>query len=860
MMKLVLGWFSGLKFRFKVAGGFLVILVLAAIIGTVGYTAIVDLSSRFSVVGRSAQVANEMQSTSLQRERYLFNAGIDSATATRQRINSLTDALESLSDAVKHDPSVLESVAEVKSTVDQFASTFDRVTAQTAQQQERLTTLQQSISNLESLAVSINSAVNKEETKIRAQADTASKALGIANAMLSSAVRFQQGATAIKSIQQKSGGTFLGDFLQQAKAVAENIVTETEKLSGSKISGLNPEVLPKLAEAGKTLKKSLDAIGQTDDFTKKFEAQTVVGKMVNEILASTQNIQAQTFPLVDIAMNEASASSAKLSKFGEVAAQAEILNRLALGARAEMLNLFGGFGNTDQALVQEKVTALVELEKSLATAAITLPAIADEIKQIPLSISTFDKAFKEMFVAQAELIKEREKLAGLTDDVSSKIEQLNAQQIDTAHTAAGSATFKIAITILLAIVGGVCIAVVLNFAISRPIQSMTDAIRKLASGDNNVPIPGVNRGDEIGIMAKAVQILRVSAIEKLNLEQRADQTRRENEIERDTREREKLLESTILQRAVDALANSLGRLAAGDISTDITDKFGDGLDRLRVDFNSAQAHLRTVLSDVERTATSVRSNTRELDMAVGDLSRRTEQQAASLEQTAAALEQITATVKASADRANEAGEIAAKTSDATARSQDVVRSAISAMAKIQQSSEKIRQIISVMDEIAFQTNLLALNAGVEAARAGEAGNGFAVVAQEVRELAGRSAMAAREITSLINDSNSDVSSGVSLVTESGETLQEIGRYVNDMFQRVSAIANSSQEQFASISSVNSAVRSMDSMTQQNAAMVEEASASTAMLSSEAERLHERVARFELEVGSHSGGDGRSTAA
>ncbi|MEK1931646.1 MAG: methyl-accepting chemotaxis protein, partial [Pararhizobium sp.] len=327
------------------------------------------------------------------------------------------------------------------------------------------------------------------------------------------------------------------------------------------------------------------------------------------------------------------------------------------------------------------------------------------------------------------------------------------------------------------------------------------------------------------------------------------------------REQEKLLEAATLQRAVNALADSLGRLAAGNISTDIIEKFGDGLDRLRVDFNSAQAHLRAVLFDVERTATSVRSNTRELDMAVGDLSRRTEQQAASLEQTAAVLEQITATVKASADRATEAGEIAARTSDATSRSQDVVRSAISAMAKIEQSSEKIRQIISVMDEIAFQTNLLALNAGVEAARAGEAGNGFAVVAQEVRELAGRSATAAREISALINSSNSDVSSGVSLVMESGKTLQDIDRYVNDMYQRVSAIASSSKEQFASISSVNSAVRSMDNMTQQNAAMVEEASASTAMLSSEAERLHERVARFQLGLVPESGGDGgRSTAA
>ncbi|MGY5808807.1 methyl-accepting chemotaxis protein [Rhizobium sp. LEGMi198b] len=844
-MKLFLKWFSGLKFRFKVAGGFLVILILAAIVGSVGYSAIVDLSSRFSIVGRSAEVTNEMQSTSLQRERYLFDPGIESASATRQRIKDLNAALETLSEAVKNDPLVTAKVAEVKATVDEFASTFDRVIAQTDQQQQRLATLQRSISDLEALAASINDAVGKEESRIRVAADAANKELSAANGLLGSAVKLQQGANSIKSIQQESGGAFLGDFLQQAKTVAESIVAETEKLNGQQIDGLDPAVLPKLAQAGKLLEQSLDDIGSTEDFKRKFDAQTIVGKTVNEILALTQSIQAQTFPLVDAAMNKASASSAELSKFRELAVQAETLGRLALAARAEMLNLFGGFGDTDPAPVEGQLKGLVALEKTIATAATALPSIADDVKQIPVSITIFDKAFREMLVAQADLAREREQLAKLTTEVSLKIDTLNAEQINTAHTAAGSATFKIGVTVLLAIAGGICLAVLLNFAISRPIQSMTDVIRKLASGENDVLIPGINRGDEIGIMAKAVQVLRATAIEKLSLEDRAEQNRRESEIERNNREREKLLEATKLQKAVNALAAGLRRLASGDISIDIDEKFSDELDRLRTDFNSEQAHLRVALSDVERSATSIRSNTRELDLAVNDLSRRTEKQATSLEETAAALEEITATVSASADRANEAGQIAAKTSDATSHAQDVVRNAVSAMAKIEQSSEKIRQIISVMDDIAFQTNLLALNAGVEAARAGEAGNGFAVVAQEVRELAARSATAAKEITSLINTSNADVTAGVSLVTESGGTLQEIDRYVNDMHQRVKAIASSSQEQFASISSVNSAVRSMDHMTQQNAAMVEEASASTAALSGEAERLHDQFARFEL---------------
>ncbi|WP_336510206.1 methyl-accepting chemotaxis protein [Agrobacterium tumefaciens] len=228
-----------------------------------------------------------------------------------------------------------------------------------------------------------------------------------------------------------------------------------------------------------------------------------------------------------------------------------------------------------------------------------------------------------------------------------------------------------------------------------------------------------------------------------------------------------------------------------------------------------------------------------------DLSQRTEQQAAALEETAAALDQITANVTQSVLRAEEARDAARMASESTEQSGTIVAEAIGAMMKIEHSAEQIAGIIGVIDEIAFQTNLLALNGGVEAARAGEAGRDFAVVAQEVRELAQRSATAAREIKGLIQRSNVDVVSGVRLVRDTGKALKTIEGHVVAINASMDAIATSAKEQSAGLLQVNNAVNQMDQVTQQNAAMVEETNAASASLASEPRRLRSLVDRFAL---------------
>ncbi len=395
-------------------------------------------------------------------------------------------------------------------------------------------------------------------------------------------------------------------------------------------------------------------------------------------------------------------------------------------------------------------------------------------------------------------------------------------------------------------------AVVLARSITRPLAGLTNSLRALASGDLTTDVEGRDRSDELGVMAGAVEQLKEAALEKVELEKTAAENRHLTEAERQSREAEREREAAILQHTVDALGEALGRLAQGDVSHEIETPFEARFERLRTDFNTAQQHLRSVLASVEISASSIRENTQEMSQSAEELSRRTEQQAASLEEVAAALEEMTATVQGAADGAAEANSLAQNAFNTTKRSTGVVGDAISAMSKIQQSSEKISNIISVMDEIAFQTNLLALNAGVEAARAGDAGKGFAVVAQEVRELASRSAKAAKEISQLIATSNGEVDTGVKLVENTGTALSEIEGFMQEISTRIETIANSAKEQSAGLSEINSSVGLMDQATQQNAAMVEETTAATFALSQEVEALKQGLSSFRLHSGETRG--------
>ena len=301
---------------------------------------------------------------------------------------------------------------------------------------------------------------------------------------------------------------------------------------------------------------------------------------------------------------------------------------------------------------------------------------------------------------------------------------------------------------------------------------------------------------------------------------------------------------TARQKGMESLAKGIDELSRGNLTHRVPGCEVPDIDTVNTAFNGAVERLCAAITTVKDVAHAVERTAGEVGQASGDLSKRTETQAATLEETAAAIEELTATVKAAAEGAREVESSANKAKVTAEHGGRVVGDAVSAMSNIEKSAKQISQIIGVIDDIAFQTNLLALNAGVEAARAGEAGRGFAVVASEVRVLAQRSAEAASEIKTLITESSQHVSKGVGLVGQAGEELKQIIAGVGDIYAHITEIARGASEQAVTLTEINTGVSHLDSVTQQNAAMVEESTAASQVLANDARDLTRQVATFE----------------
>jgi methyl-accepting chemotaxis protein len=412
---------------------------------------------------------------------------------------------------------------------------------------------------------------------------------------------------------------------------------------------------------------------------------------------------------------------------------------------------------------------------------------------------------------------------------------------------------------------GVLLALGLGNRLSRVIRGTTNAMTKLAAGDTSVAMPGCGRRDEIGTMAAALQVFRDIAIEKQKVEEQqglaaeeiaqlveaaaaGDLTKR-IDINGKTGFFQKLGEG--MNGLLDAVGSATGEvvsmmsaLAHGNLSRRIAGDYQGQLLTLKSDANATADKLAQVVGQTIEGMATIRNATSELASGATDLASRTEAQVARLEQISASVRQLTTAMRESVDNADQATKLAASARGAAENGGRVADAAVAAMSQIEQSSQRISDIVGMIDDIAFQTNLLALNAAVEAARAGEAGRGFAVVAGEVRALAQRSSHASKDIKALIANSGTQVKQGVQLVNDAGETLSGIVSSVKRVSDIVAAIAEANSGQLSAVHEVQDAVAQIEQVTQQNAALVEQSTAALGSVDNQVRTVTEVIGFFE----------------
>jgi methyl-accepting chemotaxis protein len=376
---------------------------------------------------------------------------------------------------------------------------------------------------------------------------------------------------------------------------------------------------------------------------------------------------------------------------------------------------------------------------------------------------------------------------------------------------------------------GLVIATAVSFiiarSITRPLQDAMTSMHRIADGDHEAQVKVAERGDEIGDLGRTLVEFRDRLAASGKLEEKG---RRDMEAQ---------------ERVTGKIADALAVLADGDLTGTLDERFPYGFEPIRANFNKTVATLHDMLGGVLENSREIHTRAEDIAGFSDDLSDRTERQAGTLKKTAAALDHLTGSVSSAADRATQVEDVVQTARSRAESNSRVVTDAVNAMDEIKRSSERISQMIGLIDDIAFQTNLLALNAGVEASRAGDAGRGFAVVASEVRSLAQTSVDTAKKIKDTITDSTCHVESGVDLVNRAGQALEDVVAQVVRISEFVSEIASCAQEQSARLAEVNTDMSQLDRATQENAMMVKKATTASVTLKREVDSLRRQVARF-----------------
>ncbi|NTJ43654.1 methyl-accepting chemotaxis protein [Agrobacterium larrymoorei] len=784
------------------------------------------LQSRMDISNGVLQSLTGFKGVYASMTSFLANTNEESRTELHKQLDEQVTVLKSIGgDNSGQIRDAVQGTDVIGTQVDELWSSHQKEQALRSSMTADLATINTELTGLLANATNIRNTLQTGETK--------------AKAMLREADKLNRGATLI--------ATVVTDF--------NRVTAPDEKVNVVKMAIADLETTGKDLAALATIDQKV-VIDQITDSVRQIREQLDIG-VVNDA----------TVGAIDRAVNVMRPATIRLQGFATVksrqatevfgqldqpieSATTFLANARQIGDDAKNLQLeMAGYvaAPTKQALekfrdaafrLNVSAGAMIE-DKTVSDSARTSAGVIDGLA------TALDKSATELLaMSQQRTVafkSAEDEIGRVWSDLTAFAETQRAAADSERGKADGISLSAMIVGVLIAIFAG--IGLVMTF--KGPILGIVNAMKRLAKGDIDIPLDAKSRHDEIGDMARALEVFKENAEQRVRLEAATQEQRAAAEEQRQLNEAERKELDRQIQFAVNALAGGLERLSAGDISTTIDTPFNGQLEQLRVDFNQSMLRLRQTIGGIQENVGAIRGNVRQMSASANDLARRTERQAASLEETAAAVDDVNNNMRNAVDRARAANGIVDDTRRNTEDSLVIVRNAIAAMQRIEHASQTIGNITEVIDSISFQTNLLALNAGVEAARAGEAGKGFAVVAHEVRELAQRSASAAKEIRELIAVSTSEVSAGSSLVNQTGQALEQIGTKISHVSEHVQQITQASQDQSVAMQQINSSVGEVDLLTQQNAAMVEETSAASQQLNDETDQLLQLLEQFKL---------------
>ncbi len=634
---------------------------------------------------------------------------------------------------------------------------------------------------------------------------------------LSNMVHEQQKERGASAVFLTSKGTsFRSELQAQRKELDTRREVAAAKLAAAKGSDLPPALVEKLSALEKRLtdvqsmRDQVDALrvtpAQAVEFYTGFNRETIT--LVGDIASGVSDPDVARELLVYSALlfgkdyagldRSNGASGFAIGQFDRVRSE----QLVALPAlRQSYFNYVIAYAGAAQSEQLQNVLSSARAKELSAMRDVALSGDPDSIAQI-----TASKWF-DLSTAQLGDLKT------LEDSMSNAISERIASAVSYANW---GLMFALAL-----LVAGFAVAAFLCFTFVRAIQNRIDSVvgplEELSRGNEDVTVPD-HSANEFGVITKAMEVFQRGLVEK----KKAEEDR---------------------SFVVGTLREKLRAMAQGDLRQPIEQFFSEDLKGIRMDFNEAQHALNDMIQAVVASANEINHSAVEVNSAAGDLSQRTERQAATLEETTAALKRTNKGIQASAAMAKETNEEVAKTRETASQNRKVVEAAVAAMGQIQSSFAEVEKISNMIHDIAFQTNILALNAGVEATRAGEAGKGFGVVATEVRALAQRSSDAVTEIQQLMTKSSENIAEGSQQVTASGDALKYMIASIDTVSERVAELARASVEQADGLNEVDAALSELDIATQQNAAMAEESSAASDLLTQEVNKLKQRTAVF-----------------